>query len=71
MKIVIPVGSAEREIYQRIGRAPFFAVYNDAEFIELRVNTHAASHHGFRTSGFSHMACAPLRKASLMCASWR
>lgn len=44
MKIVIPVGSAEREIFQRIGRAPFFAVYDDARFMELRVNTHADSH---------------------------
>ncbi|MEA1918636.1 MAG: NifB/NifX family molybdenum-iron cluster-binding protein [Campylobacterota bacterium] len=53
MKIIIPVGSQEREIFQRIGRAPFFAVYENDTFVELRVNSHAASH-DHHTEGEGH-----------------
>jgi predicted Fe-Mo cluster-binding NifX family protein len=58
VKIIIPVGSQEREIFQRIGRAPFFAVYENENFVELRVNSHAQSHdhegHGQDHSGHHH-----------------
>jgi len=44
MKILIPVEGENRKVYTRMGRAPFFAVYEDENFLELRENIHAKSH---------------------------
>jgi predicted Fe-Mo cluster-binding NifX family protein len=45
MKIAVPVADETRTIFTRVGRAPFFAIFEDGKFVELRVNHHAASHH--------------------------
>lgn len=44
VKIAVPVSAQERQIHARTGMAPYFAVYVDGTFTELRPNAHAASH---------------------------
>ena len=44
MKIVIPVSKDKETIFQRTGQAPFFAIYEDDNLIDVIVNAHAASH---------------------------
>jgi len=44
MKILIPVEGESQRVYTRMGHAPFFAVYEDGDFLELRENIHAKSH---------------------------
>ncbi|BDY11934.1 NifB/NifX family molybdenum-iron cluster-binding protein [Hydrogenimonas cancrithermarum] len=43
MKIAVPVHDEGLQVYTRVGRAPFFAIFNDRSFEGLRVNLHAAS----------------------------
>ncbi|HHD83668.1 MAG TPA: hypothetical protein ENK93_02215 [Campylobacteraceae bacterium] len=45
MKIAVPVADNAHTIYTRIGRAPYFAIFEDGRFTEMRINQHAASHH--------------------------
>ncbi len=44
MKIAVPVHSNELKIYQRTGRTPYFAIFEDENFSELRINVHADAH---------------------------
>ena len=45
MKIAVPVEGENLQVYTRVGRAPFFAIFEDGTFEGLRVNHHAGSHH--------------------------
>ena len=58
MKIAVPVHDEKREIFIRVGRAPYFAVYEEGNFKELRPNLHShehdhegGSHHGAHRHG--------------------
>ncbi|RUM55748.1 MAG: dinitrogenase iron-molybdenum cofactor [Nautilia sp.] len=45
MKLAIPVSGEDLEIFERTGQAPFFAVFEDDKFLELRENPkHSHSH---------------------------
>jgi predicted Fe-Mo cluster-binding NifX family protein len=44
MKIVIPVDEDKSTIVKRTGRAPFYAIYEDAKLVEFVVNHHAQEH---------------------------
>ncbi len=44
MKIAVAVHDKDLEIFVRVGRAPWFAIFEEGAFIELRPNKHAASH---------------------------
>ncbi|ADV47076.1 NifB/NifX family molybdenum-iron cluster-binding protein [Nitratifractor salsuginis] len=44
MKILVPVEGENRKVFTRIGQAPFFAIYENGDFLELRENLHAKSH---------------------------
>ena len=44
MKIVVAVDNDKKTLFKRIGRAPFFAIYEDEVMIETVVNVHAKSH---------------------------
>ena len=43
-KIAVAVKDENLEIFVRVGRAPWFAIFEDGKFVELRPNKHAASH---------------------------
>ena len=48
MKLAIPVFDENLEIFERTGQAPFFAIFEDDKFLELRVNpkhSHSHDHH--------------------------
>ncbi len=45
MKIAVPVEDENLQVFTRVGRAPFFAIFENDRFKGLRVNHHAASHH--------------------------
>jgi predicted Fe-Mo cluster-binding NifX family protein len=38
MKLAVPIFDEELEIFERIGQAPFFAIFEDDKFLELREN---------------------------------
>jgi predicted Fe-Mo cluster-binding NifX family protein len=44
MKIAVPVHDEKREIFVRVGRAPWFAIFDDGVFAELRPNRHTHEH---------------------------
>ena len=44
MKIAVPVEDGDRKIFARVGRAPFFAIYEEGTFKELRPNLHSHEH---------------------------
>ena len=45
MKLAVPVFDESLEIFERTGQAPFFAVFEDDKFLELRENPkHSHSH---------------------------
>lgn len=44
MKIAVAVHNKDLEIFVRVGRAPWFAIFEEGAFVELRPNKHAASH---------------------------
>lgn len=45
MKLAVPVFDEGLEIFERIGQAPFFAIFEDDKFLELRENPkHSHSH---------------------------
>jgi len=44
MKIAVPVHGEDREIFVRVGRAPWFAIFDDGLFVELRPNLHTHEH---------------------------
>ncbi len=44
MKIAVAVYDEKLEVFTRVGRAPWFAIFEDDRFLELRPNRHAASH---------------------------
>ena len=44
MKIAVAVHDKDLEIFVRVGRAPWFAIFEEGKFVELRPNKHAASH---------------------------
>ena len=44
MKIAVAVYDKDLEIFVRVGRAPWFAIFEEGAFVELRPNRHAASH---------------------------
>ena len=46
MKIAVPVEDENLQVFPRVGRAPFFAIFEEGRFEGLRINHHAASHHG-------------------------
>jgi len=43
-KIAVAVADENLEIFVRVGRAPWFAIFEGETFVELRPNKHAASH---------------------------
>ena len=43
-KIAVAVAGKNLEIFVRVGRAPWFAIFEEGKFVELRPNKHAASH---------------------------
>jgi len=43
-KIAVAVAGENLEIFVRVGRAPWFAIFEEEQFVELRPNKHAASH---------------------------
>ena len=45
MKIAVPVEDKELRVAKRVGRAPYFAIFEDGKFIELRENLHSKTHH--------------------------
>ncbi|MDY0321231.1 MAG: NifB/NifX family molybdenum-iron cluster-binding protein [Arcobacteraceae bacterium] len=44
MKIIVPVDSDKKTVFKRTGRAPFFAIFEDDNLIEIKENLHALSH---------------------------
>ena len=44
MKIVVPVSNDKKTIYKRTGRAPYFAVYDNRQFLKTVENIHARKH---------------------------
>lgn len=43
-RIAVAVKDENLEIFVRVGRAPWFAIFEEGVFVELRPNKHAASH---------------------------
>jgi predicted Fe-Mo cluster-binding NifX family protein len=43
-KIAVGVHGKDMEIFVRVGRAPWFAIFEESKFVELRPNNHASSH---------------------------
>ncbi len=59
MKRAVPVSGESLEIFERTGQAPFFAIFEDDKFVELRENPkHSHSHkehsHNHSHSGEEH-----------------
>lgn len=44
MKIAVPVYEDGLRVYRRTGRAPYFAIFENEDFSELRKNIHAYAH---------------------------
>ena len=75
MKIAVPVHDEDLRVYTRLGRAPFFAIFNDTSFEDLRVNHHAAFdaheedggrvHHGGRGKKESERTMEPHLKKGM------
>ena len=59
MKIAVPVHDEKLEIFVRVGRAPWFAIFDDEDFVELRPNMHTheheEEHHGKHKHGNQSM----------------
>ena len=56
-KIAVAVKDENQEIFVRVGRAPWFAIFEEGVFAELRPNKHAASHDhegGEHAAGHGH-----------------
>jgi predicted Fe-Mo cluster-binding NifX family protein len=53
MKRAIPVLDDSLEIFERTGQAPYFAIFEDDKFIELRQNP-KHSHHEHHTHNHEH-----------------
>ena len=57
MKMAVPVHDEGLEIFVRVGRAPWFAIFEDETFQELRQNKHTHDHdhaEGHRSGGHGH-----------------
>ena len=57
MKIAVPVHDEGLEIFVRVGRAPWFAIFEDETFQELRPNNHTHIHDhegGHHNGGHGH-----------------
>jgi predicted Fe-Mo cluster-binding NifX family protein len=44
MKIAVPVHDEVLDVFVRVGRAPWFAIFEDGHFLELRPNHHTHEH---------------------------
>ena len=57
MKIAVPVHDEVLEVFVRVGRAPWFAIFEDEHFLELRPNHHTHEHDhegGSHAGGHGH-----------------
>ena len=54
MKIIVPVDNNQSTIFKRTGRAPFYAIYEDAKLVEFVVNHHAQEHDHYHGDEHEH-----------------
>jgi predicted Fe-Mo cluster-binding NifX family protein len=54
MNIAVPVYNEGLEVFTRVGKAPFFAIFKNNKFEGLRVNHHASNHVHHEDGSHSH-----------------